>query len=291
MKDSLNHIGNNLLSQLSNINLEEQISIGKINRRTFIAGAALLGASCRAAEPLIPMGKRTGMNSNYRTPNVSGARPVMPDSHNSGGKTSNFTYSRALVSGNQIALTFDDGPHPTLTPRLLSILAQRKIVATFYVIGRNVDTYPQILRDTVAAGHEIGNHSYTHPLLSKLSDDAIKNEIGKTQEAIGRASNIQPRTLRPPYGGLNMRQREMVHNTFNLPSILWDVDPLDWKRPGPSVVQSRITSGTRSGSIVLAHDIHAGTIDAMPATLDNLLAKGFEFVTISQLIALNQAKA
>src|SRR5690606_20107389 len=88
------------------------------------------------------------------------------------------------------------------------------------------------------------------------------------------------------YGGLLQRQREMIHSEFGNPTILWSVDPLDWKRPGPSVVTSRILSGTTAGGIVLAHDLHSQTVDAMPATIDGLLRKGFRFVTVSQLLAM-----
>lgn len=92
--------------------------------------------------------------------------------------------------------------------------------------------------------------------------------------------------MRPPYGGLLQRQRELVHKEFGYPVILWSVDPLDWKRPGASVVTSRILAGASSGGIILAHDLHGQTVDAMPATLDGLLRRGFKFVTVSQLLAM-----
>src|SRR5690606_9111655 len=110
-------------------------------------------------------------------------------------------------------------------------------------------------------------------------------------DAIERAAGVRPRTMRPPYGGFHQRQRQLVHEEFGYPTILWSVDPLDWKRPGPSVVTSRILSNTTAGGIVLAHDLHAPTVDAMPATLDGLLRRGFRFVTVSQLIAMQQSPA
>ena len=185
-----------------------------------------------------------------------------------------------------IAITFDDGPHPQNTPRLLDILAARNVKATFYVIGRSVDLHPGVLSRTVAEGHEIGNHSHTHRLLSKLSESEVRLEMQRCHDAVGRAAGVRMRTMRPPYGGLLQSQRELVHQEFGYPTILWSVDPLDWKRPGPSVVTSRILSGTTKGGIVLAHDLHSQTVDAMPATLDGLLRKGFKFVTVSQLIAM-----
>jgi peptidoglycan/xylan/chitin deacetylase (PgdA/CDA1 family) len=108
----------------------------------------------------------------------------------------------------------------------------------------------------------------------------------RCRDAVGRAAGVKPRTMRPPYGGLLQRQRELVHSEYGYPTILWSVDPLDWKRPGPSVVTSRILAGTNAGGIVLAHDLHSQTVDAMPATLDGLLRRGFKFVTVSQLLAM-----
>jgi len=183
-------------------------------------------------------------------------------------------------------MTFDDGPHPKHTPRLLDMLKDRNIKATFYVIGRSVDTHPQIARRIVAEGHEIGNHTYTHRKLTVLSDAQVKQEMDKTRASIGRATGVKARTMRPPYGALLQRQREMLHREYGFPTILWSVDPLDWQKPGISVVRQRIVDGARPGGVILAHDLHGSTVDAMPSTLDALLAKGFKFVTISQLIAL-----
>ena len=199
-----------------------------------------------------------------------------------------ITFNSVHVDGPYIAMTFDDGPHPQNTPRLLDMLRERNIKATFYVIGQSVNLYPGVVRRTVAEGHEIGNHSNTHRLLSKLSDEELKLDLSRCRDAVARAAGVIPRTLRPPYGGLLQRQRELVHAEFGYPTILWSVDPLDWKRPGSSVITSRILGGTTAGGIVLAHDLHAQTVDAMPATLDGLLSRGFKFVTVSQLIAMKK---
>jgi peptidoglycan/xylan/chitin deacetylase (PgdA/CDA1 family) len=247
------------------------------------------GPAASVATPTVPaVPVKTSNNSAYRTPPVKGPVPRNPDLalrtdfSTSGG----ISFSRVPVSGKFIAMTFDDGPNPQHTPRLLDMLRARNIKATFYVIGSNVDLYPQIVRRIVAEGHEIGNHSYTHRLLSKMSDAAVRDDLTRCRDAIGRAAGVQPRTLRPPYGGLLQRQREWIHAEFGYPTIMWSVDPLDWKRPGPSVVCSRILSKTTPGSIVLAHDLHGATVDAMPATLDGLLQRGFQFVTVSQLLAM-----
>ena len=267
----------------------------RFTRRGFLLFAASL-SSCSAAPspPAQAAGLfKTGLNSKYRTPSFQGPIPRNPDMA-FGSDFSNkagITFSRVMVAGNYIAMTFDDGPHPHNTPRLLDMLRVRNIKATFFVIGQSVDLYPQVVRRTVAEGHEIGNHTYTHRWLSKSSDAEIRVDLTRCRDAIARATGVHPRTMRPPYGGFLQRQREMVHAEFGYPTILWSVDPLDWKRPGSSVVTSRILHSTTAGSIILSHDLHSQTVDAMPATLDGLLHRGFQFVTVSQLLAMKSDAA
>jgi peptidoglycan-N-acetylglucosamine deacetylase len=200
------------------------------------------------------------------------------------------TYFQAHVDQPYIAMTFDDGPSAENTPRLLQMLKQRNIKATFFLIGQNAAANPAIVKQILADGNEVGNHTWTHPQLSKLSDDKVTAEITKTQEAIKTISGYTPTLLRPPYGAITTRQRQWISTQFGLNVILWSVDPFDWKRPGSSVITQRILSQVRPGAIILSHDIHKQTVDAMPATLDGLIAKGYKFVTVSQLIALNKPK-
>ncbi len=231
---------------------------------------------------------KTTNNTGYRTPALHGPVPRNPDMNLRADYTkgAGISFSRIPMADKYIAITFDDGPHPKNTPRLLNMLRARNIKATFYMVGSNVDLYPQVVRRVVAEGHEIGNHSYSHRLFSKMSDSEIRQELSRTRDAVQRAAGVQPLTLRPPFGGMLTRQREWVNAEFGYPIILWSIDPLDWKRPGPSVVCSRIVSATTPGSIILAHDLHGQTVDAMPATLDGLLQRGFKFVTVSQLLAM-----
>jgi peptidoglycan/xylan/chitin deacetylase (PgdA/CDA1 family) len=207
------------------------------------------------------------------------------------GASKPATWFSVNVDGPYIAMTFDDGPSPETTPRLLDILKQRNIKATFFMIGQNAERNPAIVKRILAEGHEIGNHSWTHPQLSKLSDDRVTEEINKTQNAIKDASGYTPVLMRPPYGAITARQKDWIEKQFGLSVIIWSVDPFDWKRPGASVIEERILAGARPGAIVLSHDIHKQTVDAMPATLDALAAKGFKFVTVSQLIAMNKPKS
>jgi len=194
------------------------------------------------------------------------------------------TYNSVNISAPFVAMTFDDGPHPSLTPRLLDILKQRNIKATFYVVGKNAQAYPNIIRRMLAEGHEIGNHTWDHPSLTSISEMKGREQITRSARALTSIAGYQMRTMRPPYGATNQYVKEWLYKDYGYPTILWTVDPLDWKRPGSSVVTSRILAGARPGAIILAHDIHQGTVDAMPNTFDGLLSRGYKFVTVSQLL-------
>ena len=243
--------------------------------------ALLLLASTAFNTSCTPQGKKKGEAPDPAV--VGGAPAPLPTS--TGTKDS---YNRVSTNAPFIALTFDDGPHPTNTPRLLDILKARNVKATFYVVATNAKRYPEIMRRIVAEGHEIGNHTITHPNLSKLSADGVRNELRACHDAIVSTTGVAPRTMRPPYGAITAAQKTWIKKEFGYPTILWSVDPEDWKKPGSGTVTSRLVSGATPGGILLVHDIHAGTIDAMPATVDQLLAKGFRFVTVTQLIAMEQ---
>ncbi|MBP6600345.1 MAG: polysaccharide deacetylase family protein [Verrucomicrobiales bacterium] len=200
------------------------------------------------------------------------------------------TYTRVKTSRKVIAITFDDGPHPENTPRLLDMLKERKIKATFYVVGDMVKYSPQLLRRMVAEGHEIGNHTVSHGTLSRMSNDSLIKELKTAHEQILHETGVAPRTMRPPGGAIKKDQKALMMEELGYPTILWSVDPLDWKRPGPAVVTSRLLNGASPGGILLVHDLHKPTVDAMPSTLDQLLAQGYEFVTISELIELDETE-
>jgi peptidoglycan-N-acetylglucosamine deacetylase len=195
-----------------------------------------------------------------------------------------FTFNSVHVDGPYIAMTFDDGPSAALTPKLLDLLAAHHIKATFFVIGENVAEHPEIVARAAREGHEIASHSWSHPNLGKMSQEGVRSQLQRTDDAIKNAIGKSPTLMRPPYGSITEREKRWIHDEFGYDIILWDVDPLDWKRPGPAVVRNRILKETRPGSIVLSHDIHPGTIEAMPATFDELEAKGFKFVTVSELL-------
>ena len=226
-----------------------------------------------------------------QTPAAPEAAKAAGSAASAAGATPAISYSAVHVDGPFIAMTFDDGPSEKLTPELLDILAQHHIHATFFVIGENAVRHPEILQRAVREGHEIGNHSWSHPAFAKMSDAGVRTELQKTDDAIREALGGHPVLMRPPYGSITARQKQWINAEFGYRIILWDVDPLDWKRPGPAVITSRIVKETRPGSIILSHDIHPGTIKAMPETFDELQAKGFKFVTVSELIAMGKPMA
>src|SRR5438477_3216122 len=197
-----------------------------------------------------------------------------------------ITFNSVHVDGPYIAMTFDDGPSAALTPKLLDILAAHHIKVTFFVLGEMVAEHPEILARAAREGHEIANHSWSHPNLDKMSQEGVRSQLQRTDDEIKSTTGKRPTLFRPPYGSITEREKRWIHDEFGYDIILWDVDPLDWKRPGPAVVRNRILKETRPGSIVLSHDIHPGTIEAMPSTFDELEAKGFKFVTVSELIRM-----
>lgn len=203
-----------------------------------------------------------------------------------------MVYTHCQVPAPVIAFTFDDGPHPDLTPKLLDILKERGLKATFFMVGRNVAAYPQIVRRMVAEGHEVANHSWSHPLLTSLGDTSLDSQIRRTHEAIIKACGVTPTLYRPPYGQTRLSQRKKIKEAFGYTSILWDVDPLDWQSPRTAKkVHDRVLAQTKSGSIILCHDIHATTIEAMPGLFDELKARGYQFATVSQLMELEAMTA
>lgn len=246
----------------------------------------IAGTSASKLAQSQPGAIKMSANTQYRPPVYASQGLRNPDIQlPSNFSKATVTHSRGSSAYPLVAMTFDDGPHPQNTPRLLDMLSKRNIKATFYVIGGNVDRYPHIARRIVAEGHEIGNHTYTHRKLTSLGSSEVRKEMQRTQDAIARATGVKPRTMRPPYGALRTDQRVTIMKEFGYPTILWSVDPRDWQRPGPSVVTSRILAGAGSGAIILAHDLHAPTVSAMPATFDGLLSRGYKFITVSQLLA------
>jgi peptidoglycan-N-acetylglucosamine deacetylase len=197
-------------------------------------------------------------------------------------------YWRTKVDGPYIAMTFDDGPHSENTPRLLDLLKQRKIKVTFFIRGQFAALYPDIMKRMAAEGHEIGNHAWSHPYLQTMDEDGVAEELEKTHEIIVQLTGVTPKIMRPPYGFFTRNQIFWASHKVGYKCILWSVDPTDWAVFNATHVKSQILAHIVPGSIILSHDVHNTTVDAMPETLDALAAKGFQFVTVSDLVAMDQ---
>jgi len=188
-----------------------------------------------------------------------------------------------------LALTFDDGPSPA-TPSILEILTGYGVAATFFQIGSSVVSHPEIARAVTAAGHELGNHSHTHPNFALTRPSFITAEFQKAQDAITEAAGKRPQLLRAPYGVRWFGFREM-QNLLNLKGVMWSVIGRDWTLPAEAIA-SRVLGRVSSGDIICLHDGRGTlkdpdvrpTVEAVRRIVPELLEKGYHFETVSQLL-------
>ncbi|MCB0911104.1 MAG: polysaccharide deacetylase family protein [Propionibacteriaceae bacterium] len=181
-----------------------------------------------------------------------------------------------------VALTFDDGP-VTGTAHLLNTLKRKGVHATFFTVGYNAAAHPELLRRMLAEGHVIGNHTYSHQQLTRLSAGGVRSEITKANALIEKATGSTPTLIRPPYGATDPAVKQVVAS-LGMSQILWNVDPLDWKDRNSALVTQRVLAAARPGSIILSHDIHPTTRAAYGRIIDGLRAKGFTLVTVPELL-------
>jgi peptidoglycan/xylan/chitin deacetylase (PgdA/CDA1 family) len=181
-----------------------------------------------------------------------------------------------------LALTFDDGPSAATTPQVLAVLAKHHVHATFFLVGSHVHGNEQLLRRMYQDGHEIGNHSWSHPDLTALPVDQLELQYGKTQQAITAAGVPAPTLFRPPYGAVNDTVRAHIPMTL----IFWNVDPEDWRQKTAQEVVDKVENNIRPGRVVVLHDSHQPTTDALDHLLADLQAANYQLVTISQLFNL-----
>lgn len=180
----------------------------------------------------------------------------------------------------KIALTFDDGPHPSGTPVLLDGLAERNVKVTFFVIGENAVKYPELLTREAEEGHIIGNHTYSHVDLTKMSQEAAECELEKTNAAIEAVTGKKTEYMRPPYGAW---KKEMEEKT-GMMAVLWNVDPLDWKTENETEIVNKVVTETEENDIILLHDCYLSSAKAALRIIDIMQAKGYEFVTVDELL-------
>jgi peptidoglycan/xylan/chitin deacetylase (PgdA/CDA1 family) len=184
-----------------------------------------------------------------------------------------------------LALTFDDGPNPETTPQVLTTLEQFHVTASFFVVGSRIAGNEALLQRMRADGNEIGNHSWTHPDFTTLTPQQMKEQIDITQRTIIAAGVPPPTLFRPPYGAVNAQVEASVPMTI----LLWNEDPQDWAASTPAAVVAAVEASAKPGGIIDMHDIYHVTADALPQILTDLQARGFHFVTVSQLLHLTPA--
>ncbi len=187
---------------------------------------------------------------------------------------------------NKIALTFDDGPHPRYTYEILEILEEFDVPATFFFLGENIEYYSEAAAEVAKHGHEIGNHTYTHPRTSELDAETLRRELTQCEDIIQRRTDTCPKLFRPPMGSWNKTVYELARER-DYSVILWDLDTMDWAHASEEKIASYVSENIKSGDIILMHDYHTGgctTTGALRLFLPELIERGFRFVTVSELI-------
>ncbi|MEI2821296.1 MAG: polysaccharide deacetylase family protein [Marmoricola sp.] len=177
-----------------------------------------------------------------------------------------------------VALTFDDGPG-VATRQILRTLKKYDAKATFFVLGKQAEAHPGFVRREVREGHQVGNHSWSHTELTKVSAATARSEFDRTDALLKRLIGDAPRFVRPPYGSTNAT----VAQAAKRPMIMWNVDTIDWKTHNPASTLAEVKRSTKRGSIVLMHDVQPSTAQALPKVIEVLRKRGFHFVTLDEL--------
>lgn len=197
-----------------------------------------------------------------------------------------LVYRKKKNDRMEIALTFDDGPHPHYTPIILDILEEYGIKATFFMVGENVKYYESTAQAVIDAGHEVENHTFTHKSMGKLNSNDMRREIGECEDAIGYLTEYRTRFLRPPEGKMSQTVRDVIRE-LDYKVILWDVDTRDWAHTPPPDIANNILSSIEAGDIILMHDFighNSPTPEALRIVIPELLDRGYKFVTVSELV-------
>ena len=179
----------------------------------------------------------------------------------------------------RVALTFDDGPHPKVTRQILDTLERYNAKATFFMLGNRVQYYPEIALEVLSRGHEVGNHTWSHPVLPKLTEAQIMNEFTTTENAITAAIGQGSTVFRPPYGSTTDAINAIIPHDV----AIWSIDTLDWKHRDANKLVQNVKNQMHNNAIILMHDIHQSTADGLSGVLDYLATEGYEFVTVSEI--------
>ncbi|WP_445667926.1 polysaccharide deacetylase family protein [Paenibacillus sp. FSL H7-0756] len=194
-----------------------------------------------------------------------------------------------------IALTFDDVPDPRFTPQLLDVLRKYKVKATFFVVGSRAEKHPALVARMIREGHAIGNHSYNHPQFSKLSMNAFRIQIIRTENILQLLAGYKPKLIRPPYGDINEPQLKWA-KSHGYKLVNWNVDSLDWRGLSKTQIKHNILSRAGRGAIILQHGGGGrgsnlqGTLQALPEIIGILRQRGYSFVTVPQMLQVSKSK-
>lgn len=196
-------------------------------------------------------------------------------------EVADFIVPKRIVDSNKpmIALTFDDGPNKKTTIPILETLKEYDGVGTFFILGNRVSSNVDILEMMIEQGNEIGNHSYSHKELTKLSYEGLREQITNTQDAVLGSTGIEPKLMRPTYGSYN----DNLKSSVDMPLILWSIDTLDWKSRNAKKVTDHVLANVKDGDIILMHDIYDSTAEAVKSLVPVLIDKGYQLVTVSEL--------
>jgi peptidoglycan/xylan/chitin deacetylase (PgdA/CDA1 family) len=192
--------------------------------------------------------------------------------------------------GQYVMLTFDDGPHPEITPKILDILKMKKIRATFFVIGMKAIENQQLLSRMVEEGHEVAAHGWNHNAITKLSHFHLVNNLNQTKNAIYTATKKLPLVYRPPFGLSNADINTYIVKEQKMKVILWSIDSKDWELKDPAIIAKNIIDSTDPGDVILCHDVHQHTIEAVSLLVDGLTKADYEFLTLSQMLSFPDDK-
>ncbi len=194
----------------------------------------------------------------------------------------NKLFSRVVdPSRKMVAITLDDGPHGINTQKILDILDKHNARATFFMLGQNVNSNKEVVKDVYTRGNEIGIHTWSHPQLTKLSEESVKSEVKNTSDAIYNITGYRPTLVRPPYGAFNTTVRNALKD-YSL--ILWNIDSLDWKSRDENQIVPLVMNDVEDGDIILLHDIHSTTVPAVEKIVEDLDKQGYQMVTVSELL-------
>lgn len=180
----------------------------------------------------------------------------------------------------EVAITFDDGPNPKTTKAIVDILRQYNAVATFFVVGKNVERNPSLVAMIVSAGNEIGNHTWSHPRCRHLAIATFGKEVEITSLEIKKVTGNSPKWFRFPYGKGTKAEQLVIYKKGMVP-VLWNLDPHDWRNPSPEAITNYVLSQIHSGSIVVLHDGRKNTLKALPLIFTSLKKQGLRTVTLS----------